>query len=186
MLRFGGHLWVGVSFRCGFPRFLPLDGGRLRCAPQGRRHRALRASVALHLDPLRCDGGLAAIRKPGRCGRGGGQPRPSAEPPRHKHGLAAGNGHSAGAVTPGGVAAGPGVWRTPRPGADACPCAGAERLGVSRPVMVRGEPLGLGADACLCAGALPGWVSRLVMVCGEPPAGGWGLVSGGRSEPGRG
>ena len=31
---------------------------------------------------------------------------------RHKHGLAAVSRHSAGAVTPGGVAAGHGVWRT--------------------------------------------------------------------------
>ncbi|GAB3708466.1 hypothetical protein GCM10028793_41540 [Nocardiopsis oceani] len=67
--------------------------------------------------------------------------RPSAEPQQHKHGLAAVNGHSAGALT----------GRVSRPvilcgeplglGADACPCAGAERLAVSRPVIARGEPL---------------------------------------------
>ncbi|GAB3702101.1 hypothetical protein GCM10028793_30180 [Nocardiopsis oceani] len=69
----GFPLWAGVPSLgwgslsgLGFPPFPPLDCGRLRYAPQGRRHRALRASLALHLDPLRYDGRLAAIGKGGR------------------------------------------------------------------------------------------------------------------------
>ena len=61
LLRRGLPVWLGC------PPFPPPDCGRLRCAPQGRRRRSAGAlSQALHLDPLRCDGRLAAMGQRGR------------------------------------------------------------------------------------------------------------------------
>ncbi|GAB3720296.1 hypothetical protein GCM10027590_20780 [Nocardiopsis nanhaiensis] len=70
---------------------------------------------------------------------------------RHKHGLAAVTGHSAGALTPGGVAAGHALLRTPRPGGRCLP--------LRRSGTVGGVAAGHGV-----------W---------RTPVGEWGLVSGG-------
>ena len=144
----------------GISPFPPPDGGRLRYAPQGRRHRALRASTALHLDPLRYDGGLAAIGKGGRVVE-----------VRVEFGLRPKNGfcRPGGRCLPrrrsvdgSGVAAGHCGQRTPNSAAygRAGHCAGALTGRVSRLVNVRGEPLPVGPFPMillLVASSFPCW-----------------------------